>query len=548
MAIIKNPLTIVQTGGESQVPEYMSAKNFTFDGNACTGYVGDNSFPEIIIPKSYSKIDTVTTRYTFVNISNISTLNNGSLTSITLCNKDGSNEHTYLDSDQLRLNFNRDFAGQSEVRINSFSYSTNFLTNTAFKNYIKDILFAPIVYNNKIYNTIDEFVEMYITSGRNTISPLSGQTVESTFFDGDDYQVTAVASNNDSSSGFRNYYNKVILLNNITSIGANAFNSCRNLSEISMPSTITDIDEYAFFNCQNLKMITIPPNVNSIGRSSFLSCSNLTSAIIPEGVTSIGSDTFSETGLIAVMLSSTVTSIGARAFEDCLYLQSLIVNNNNNTYHSKDNCIIKTNTKELVVGCNTSIIPADNTVTSIAGSAFRGGGISSINIPDNITLIDEFAFRDCTSLQTVNFGENSQLQTIGQYAFNNCRLLNSITIPANITNLDNAIFQSCSSLATVTFAEGSQLESIETSAFSSCRSLTEITLPASVTSIGSYAFNNCSSLTTMTILATTPPTLGGTNAISSATTRIYIPAGTLSAYQSATNWSNFASLFEELPA
>src|SRR5699024_7919118 len=61
MAIIKNPLTIVQTGGESQVPEYMSAKNFTFDGNACTGYVGDNSLPEIIIPRSYSTTSSIET-------------------------------------------------------------------------------------------------------------------------------------------------------------------------------------------------------------------------------------------------------------------------------------------------------------------------------------------------------------------------------------------------------------------------------------------------------------------------------------------------------
>ena len=50
----------------------------------------------------------------------------------------------------------------------------------------------------------------------------------------------------------------------------------------------------------------------------------------------------------------------------------------------------------------------------------------------------------------------------------------------------------------------------------------------------------------MTIQSTTPPTLSNTDAISTATTTIYIPYGTLSAYQSATNWSSFASKFVEL--
>ena len=83
-------------------------------------------------------------------------------------------------------------------------------------------------------------------------------------------------------------------------------------------------------------------------------------------------------------------------------------------------------------------------------------------------------------------------------------------------------------------------------AFWGCSSLTEITLPSGLLNIDAGAFEACDSLTEITILATTPPTLEYANAISSATTTIYIPAGTLSAYQSATNWSSFASKFVEL--
>ena len=90
------------------------------------------------------------------------------------------------------------------------------------------------------------------------------------------------------------------------------------------------------------------------------------------------------------------------------------------------------------------------------------------------------------------------------------------------------------------------ITSIEGFAFVCCTSLTSITIPSSVTSIGDRAFRYCSNLTEMTVLATTPPTLSKTDSISSATTKIYIPAWTLSAYQNATYWSSFADKFVEL--
>ena len=92
----------------------------------------------------------------------------------------------------------------------------------------------------------------------------------------------------------------------------------------------------------------------------------------------------------------------------------------------------------------------------------------------------------------------------------------------------------------VDFEENTQLASIGAYAFAGCRSLTSITIPESVTSIGADAFWSCSSLTSVTINAVTPPTLGS-RAMPSNVRNIYVPTESVSAYQSASGWSSYAS-------
>ena len=72
--------------------------------------------------------------------------------------------------------------------------------------------------------------------------------------------------------------------------------------------------------------------------------------------------------------------------------------------------------------------------------------------------------------------------------------------------------------------------------------ISDFYVPATVTQINDYAFTN--SWLTLHMKPTTPPTLANTRAINSVQ-KIIVPQGSLSAYQTATNWSNFASKMEE---
>lgn len=159
-----------------------------------------------------------------------------------------------------------------------------------------------------------------------------------------------------------------------------------------------------------------------------------------------------------------------------------------------------------------------------SGSDTRNRGyqnaIQEIYFADNVTYIMDNAFQNCYSLSSVTISQG--ITSIGDNAFRNCYSLSAITIPQGVTSIGN-------------------------STFSNCYSLSSVTIPQGVTSIWNSAFSTCSGMAEYHFLPTTPPTLANTNAFSAIQSDciIYVPAGSLEAYQTATNWSTYASHMQE---
>ena len=288
----------------------------------------------------------------------------------------------------------------------------------------------------------------------------------------------------------------------------------------------TQIGEYAFWDCDDLTSITIPDSVTKIKNQAFYGCDGLTSITIPNSVTSIGQQTFAYSKLTNITLPSSLTFISNGAFNVTGLLKSVHI-------------------KDLSSWLNITFAD-EGSNPCFSGKAnlyLNNALLTDILIPNDITTIKAWAFAGVSGLNTVEISNG--VTSIEKYAFRNCSA-SSITISDTVTAISNYAFYNCSGLTSINIP--SSLSVINQSTFSGCSGLPSITIPSNITKINSQAFYNCSALTEMTILATTPPTLSSTNAISNATTTIYIPAGTLSAYQTATNWSNFADKFVEMEA
>ena len=289
----------------------------------------------------------------------------------------------------------------------------------------------------------------------------------------------------------------VTIGNGVTNIGDYAFKVCTALTSLTIGNSVTSIGAYAFYKCTGLTSITIGNGVTSIDNYAFWDCNGLTSVTIGNGVTSIGIGAFYGcSGLTSITIPDSVTSIGKDAFRDCSRLTSITVEEGNTKYHSSGNCLIETASKTLILGCKTSVIPSDGSVTSIGSSAFRGcSGLTSITIPDSVTSIGASAFYNCTGLTSVTIGNG--VTSIGYSAFGDCSGLTSITIPDSVTSIGNSAFSGCSGLTSVTI--GNSVTSIGERAFMGCSSLTSVTIGNNVTSIGERAFIGCYGLTSVTI-------------------------------------------------
>ena len=288
-------------------------------------------------------------------------------------------------------------------------------------------------------------------------------------------------------------------------ICSDAFRGCSSMTSVEIPNSVTFIGYAAFRDCSSMTSVEIPNSVTYIGGYAFYNCSSMTSVEIPNSVTYIGDYAFYNcSSMTSVEIPNNVTYIGDYAFSNCDKLKNEI-NLHGDVYY-----IGNTTNPYLVL------------------LSAKDAQITSCQINTNTKFIHSRAFYNCSSLTTVEIPNSVTI--IGEYAFVGCKKLKT---ESNL--YDNAYYIGNASNPYLVLLSAKDAQ------------ITNCQINKNTKFIHSNAFRDCSSLTTIKLLAENPPVvadLAFVNCLNIAT--VYVPAASVEAYKTANYWSGFADMIQAM--
>lgn len=222
---------------------------------------------------------------------------------------------------------------------------------------------------------------------------------------------------------------EISLPNDLAEIYSGVFNSCHSLVEINLPSSLFAIGDNAFASCSRLKRITLPNGVSRIDDAVFSGCTSLEAVSIPESVSKIGKNVFKDcTNLTRINIPAGVRKIDSGCFRGCSSLTEINVNPRNKKYKSMDGVMFSKN--KSVIVCHPANIDSEE-----------------YEIPDSVSIIEDWAFANCTKLKKVIIPDSVEI--IGEGAFIGCTNLEEIYIPYSVDCINDTAFRGCKNLKRV---------------------------------------------------------------------------------------------------
>lgn len=199
---------------------------------------------------------------------------------------------------------------------------------------------------------------------------------------------------------------------------------------------------------------------------------------------------FYQDSVIQTVSCQNVEDIGLSAFDGCSNLTSVNLPN------------LRTLSGNYAFRNNSSLESVDMPrVNTTGGQTFYGcSSLKRVNMP-MVAKVDANAFNGCRMLESVEFLGTGNID-IAVYAFRYCENLNTVTIP-NAYKLNAYAFDG-SGIVSADFPKAYYIGQY---AFQNCAELTSANFP-NVTTLDTYAFYNCSKLASISIPKV--PTIGAT--------------------------------------
>ena len=326
----------------------------------------------------------------------------------------------------------------------------------------------------------------------------------------------------------------VIIEDNISVIGTQAFRGCTGITKVSFNSK--SLGRLVFQDCVNLEKAIIGKNVENSADSMFFACSKLQNLTIL-------SDSLNVNGSVLGKLPN---------------LKEIKVNEDNSKYMVEDGILFSKDGRKIYlypVGKTGDTYVFDSNIKEIGDYAFSNcSSFKTINIPDTVEVVGNFAFQSCSNLKeaTVNaknlrrltFYKSSNLESVtiganvsswGDQIFFSCSKLSDLTILSSTLDVNNNHLYTSSALKEIkvnednskymvkdgilfskdgskiyayptgkqedTYVFDSNVKEIGDSAFQGCSSFKTVNIPDTVEVVGSSAFQGCSNLKEVTVNA-----------------------------------------------
>ena len=299
----------------------------------------------------------------------------------------------------------------------------------------------------------------------------------------------------------------IVLPQSVVTIGEGAFSGCTSLEGYTIPNHVKTVGDYAFQNCEKMKAVVVKPSVKSIGNFAFNGCTSMTGVVFEEGdeVLTLGYNNYQ---------SRSTEPEGRGLFFDCPLVSTFIGR------------------------------PLSYSTNERSGySPFaRIETLTKGHFGNPVKAIPDYLFYSVKNLKTIIYNENCKLESIGKYAFGDCKSLPTQKLHNTITVIDEGAFSNCVLFTDFDLPEN--LMTIGSHAFENCTGLTMLKIPATTKSIGNYAYNGCDGLTSVTVKWTKPVTISSETFSNRTNVVLEVPHGSVADYKAANYWKEFKVIIE----
>ena len=323
------------------------------------------------------------------------------------------------------------------------------------------------------------------------------------------------------------------LPNSLKTIGIGAFDSLKLTGTLTIPDSVTTISNEAFNNNKFTKLvISQNSSLTTIGNNAFRNNQISNAIALPKSLTTVGYNAFRANSIPELALNYGLKSIGYEAFEANKItgtinipvtvekidtqafrknqIEAVIFNKNSalttlGSYAFAGNKISNAIMMPKGLTKISSYVFSNNTISSLS---FEEGSVATViernafsdqaksikgtlEIPASVTSINFWAFTGALNVESLTFGENSKLITLGEAVFTN-NIIKKVVIPSSLVTVGSGgqggAFTNAG-IEELIFEENSPLETIATRAFQ-INKISSVVIPKSVKTIGNQAFGN----------------------------------------------------------